>query len=146
VRLSEAKALALKLFSEHGLDWTFQFDNARRRFGVCRYGSKTISISRSLTDLNDESRVRDTLLHEIAHALVGKGTGHGLTWRLKAEEIGCNAQRCYKSDDVNLAPSPWIGTCPNGHEFARHRVGRKSSCSRCSRGFNEEYLITWKRR
>lgn len=144
MKLSEAKALALKLFSEHNLDWTFQFDNAHRRFGVCRYRSRIISISRSLTELNDESKVRDTLLHEIAHAIVGMGTKHGRVWQLKAREIGCNGSRCYKEREVNLGEAPWIGSCPFGHEISRFKRSRRISCARCNPRFDEKYLITWK--
>lgn len=149
MKLLEAEALARKLFIEHGLNWRFRFDSALRRFGACRFKSETISLSRSLTQLNDESRVKDTLLHEIAHALVGRGKGHGYTWRLKAQEIGCSAKRCYLESSLSVAPTKWLGTCPSGHEFSRDRRSRSnSSCNRCSPGgrFNENYLITWKLR
>ena len=37
----------------------------------------------------DIDHIRDTILHEIAHALVGPCHGHDAVWRQKAREIGC---------------------------------------------------------
>ena len=52
--------------------WTFLFDRAIRRFGNCNYTKRQISLSAKLTLLNDEPVVRETLLHEIAHARPAK--------------------------------------------------------------------------
>ena len=65
---------------EHGLTqkgWTFRWDRAVRRFGICNYSKKRITVSRTLAALNDFAKSEDTVLHEIAHALVGRGVGHG---------------------------------------------------------------------
>ena len=40
------------------------------------------------------SDIRDTLLHEIAHAIVGPGHGHDALWQTAARRIGCTAKRC----------------------------------------------------
>jgi predicted SprT family Zn-dependent metalloprotease len=102
----EARDLAIRLLEEHGLTalgWRFLFDNARRRFGSCRYGSKRITLSRPLTLLNDIGEVRDTLLHEIAHAL-SPGDGHGRRWRAKCVQIGARPKRCF--DDTTVVAPP----------------------------------------
>jgi hypothetical protein len=36
------------------------------------------------------SEILDTILHEIAHALVGHKEAHGPVWVAKAKEIGCS--------------------------------------------------------
>ena len=89
--IHKARLLAVEKMKFHNLtDWNFRFDNAKRRFGLCAYKSKMISLSESLTELNPEEEVLNTILHEIAHALVGRGKGHTQVWKLKALEIGCN--------------------------------------------------------
>ena len=97
VDLNDATKLAALYMGLHGLDdWHFRFDRATRRFGCCNHKSKTISLSGHLVSLNDKRDVRDTILHEIAHALAGpKVRPHGREWRQIAIRIGCNGRRCY---------------------------------------------------
>ena len=52
------------------------YDSAKRRAGVCRFATQTLGLSAPLTTLHSEVEVRDTILHEIAHALVGPRHGH----------------------------------------------------------------------
>ena len=40
------------------------------------------------------SDVRDTILHEIAHAIVGPGHGHDAVWQTAERRIGCTPKRC----------------------------------------------------
>lgn len=140
----KAMELAHAKMKEHGLDgkgWTFHFDKAKRRFGYCRYKLKTISLSRELTELNDEAKVLDTILHEIAHALAGPRAGHYRKWKYIASSIGATPTRCYGSDVVQ-PEHKWIGRCPAGHEV--HRMKRmRLSCSRCHPRFSTDHLFEW---
>jgi predicted SprT family Zn-dependent metalloprotease len=141
---SEALTLANDLMDKHGLTskgWTFQYDNAKVRFGCTKYARKQITISRELTLLNDLSEVQDTILHEIAHALVGKGNGHNRIWKYKAYTIGAKPQRCYSSAVTTPKPK-WVGTCPSGHETLRMKR-MNLSCSRCSPQWNPAYKFVW---
>lgn len=137
--------------NEHGLHhWAFQFDHSVRRFGVCRFGTQTISLSKRLVELNDEARVRNTILHEIAHALVGPGHGHDYVWKIRARQIGCDGRTCVDSKTVALPEAPWVGTCPGcGKTTTRHRLTQKArqlACSRCCRGrWNAAYVFVWER-
>ena len=144
--LRHAHLLANNLMVKHGLiskGWSFSFDNAKRRFGVCRYRTKRISLSKHLVELNSEARVTNTILHEIAHALVGPGCGHGAIWKQVAINIGCNGERCYSSHDT-VTPQPnyqaVCGTCGKTHK--RHRLPtKKYSCGYCTRKYDERYLL-----
>src|SRR5437879_2661559 len=70
-RRSEVRKLALTLIAQHGLhDWTVAFNKRKRTLGLCRYGVKAIELSVYLVDRNGEEEIRDTILHEIVHALV----------------------------------------------------------------------------
>src|SRR4051812_18501566 len=118
MNLHEARILATDLMRQHGLTgWTFHFDGARRRFGSCQPARKRITLSRALTLLNNLDQIRDTILHEIAHALT-PGDNHGDKWRAKCVEIGARPERCYQADEV-LAPA---------RRAATYRIG----CPRCN--------------
>lgn len=104
MNLYEASHLAKQLMRQHGLDgWSFAFDHARRRFGRCNYTHRRITLSRPLTLLNNLDEVRDTILHEIAHALT-PGDKHGVKWRLMCLKIGARPRRCY--DDKSVVSPP----------------------------------------
>lgn len=144
MELRAVRALGAELLALHGLtSWRFTFDNAKRRAGACKFDSRTISVSRHLMALYSEEHVRDTILHEIAHALVGPKHGHDGVWRAKARAIGCSGSRLV-DEDAPRAPAPWRGTCPRGHTYDRHRrPARPASCTRCDRRFNTDYLLSW---
>ncbi|MCR6032800.1 M48 family peptidase [Nocardioides sp. zg-579] len=145
--LDEAARMARGLLDEHGLrDWTVVFDRAKRRAGICRPAQRQIGLSGPLTALHDEAEVRDTVLHEVAHALVGPRHGHDAVWRATAVRIGCSGRRC-SDPDAPAIEGDWVGTCPGGHRITRHRrPTRPGSCTRCSRTFSREHLLTWTHR
>ena len=136
MNLYAARNRAIQLMKQHGLhNWTFRFDHARRRFGSCRCRSKVITLSRPLTFLNEESQVRDTILHEIAHALA-PDDGHGAIWKAKCREIGADPRRTYTDEQVISPPrrvAPFeIGCERCGWWHDRHRrTRRKLICRTC---------------
>lgn len=144
MELKDAQRLASELMSEHGLkDWTLVFDSAKSRAGVCRASRKQIGLSRHLTVLHSEAEVRDTVLHEIAHALVGSGHGHDAVWRATAVRLGCSGNRCL-SEDAPRVPGSWVGECPAGHRRTAHRRPvRVRSCSECSPVFDLDAVFVW---
>ena len=98
----------------------------------------------TLTRLNGEKDVVDTILHEIAHALVGLKAGHGPIWQRKAREIGCNGLRCF-GDEVITPKAKYVAECKNGHQFEAHRKpSSRRSCSRCCKTFNPDYILEYK--
>ncbi len=121
---------AYELMEIHGLTgWVIQFDHARRRAGLCDYNRKTLSLSRHYARYAKPDHIRDTILHEIAHALVGPGHGHNAVWRKKAREIGCTAARCHT---LNFSKARWLMYCPNGcFKTERHRRNAGLFCAKC---------------
>lgn len=142
--LAAAYHLATALLAEHGLgDWSIRYDNAKRRAGVCKYAQRTIGLSAPLTRLHSEAEVRDTILHEIAHALVGPAHRHDEIWRQTAVRIGCSGERCVPQDAPRVAGA-WLGVCSGGHTAERHtRPERVVSCNRCSDRFDPSHVFTW---
>jgi predicted SprT family Zn-dependent metalloprotease len=96
------------LATHHLPQWSFQFDNATKRAGSCQYATQVISLSYEFAKRAPEGEITDTLLHEIAHALVGKAHQHDEVWRVKALAIGGSGRRCH---DVQFTPPRYIVTC-----------------------------------
>lgn len=145
--LQHVRDLADRLIAQH-LDesWSFGFDNAKRRAGQCDYAKKRITLSRYLTARYDDETNRQTLLHEIAHALAGHAAGHGAQWRRTARVLGYTGGRTHHGETATEL-APWVGVCPSGHTAYRHRrPTRALSCSRCARRFDRRYLFEWTRR
>lgn len=92
--------------NRHGLsDWGVRLNqNPNSHFlGLCSYKDKCIILSAHHIDIHPEPDVRNTILHEIAHALT-PGHRHDDVWVAKAREIGCdNTLPC-----SNLSLSPDI--------------------------------------
>ena len=111
---NDAATLARTLMNEHGLELVpFQFNNRKRSAGTTffQYGKVLrIELSRPVVDPNPLELVRDTILHEIAHALVGHAAGHSWVWKLKAREIGANTERCC-GDNIVTPPGKYQATC-----------------------------------
>lgn len=149
MELIEAQKIANNLMAKHGIiekGWRFEFDNAKRRFGCCNYTHKKITLSRHLVSLNEESQVKDTILHEIAHALT-PGHHHDYIWRMKAVEIGCNGERCYKSKNVTTPESKYVAICVGcGVTHKKHKKTTRSySCQHCSGGrYNPSFKLDYR--
>lgn len=139
-----ALRLARSLLDAHGLrEWTVALDRAKTRAGATHFRSRRITLSGPLTRAHEEDLVRDTILHEIAHALVGPSHGHDRVWKAKAREIGASDERCFSSEAAREL-APFIGTCSNGHEVRRHRrPTRLIACAECSASFDPAHLFSW---
>ena len=89
-----------------------------------------------LRKANDEEII-DTVLHEIAHAIVGPGQGHNLIWKKKAIEIGCSGKIYH---NVEFSKPKWIKFCSEGcWETKCFRKKNNLICKYCRS--NVEYRI-----
>ena len=88
-RLNGVAEMARRLMDEHGLTgWTLAFVEATKRLGTCNYSHRVIRIGRSHALEGSEAQIRNTVLHEIAHAIAGHEAGHGPLWKATARRIG----------------------------------------------------------
>ena len=144
MKLKQAQELATDLMRLHKLlpDWSFTFDRSRVRFGKCNYRKKQVSLSKYLVELNGEIEVRDTILHEIAHALAPPGSGHGPVWKSLALSIGCNGRRCYGREVARPTPK-YQGTCPSCRQVIYRYRRTVIACGKCSRVFDPKFVFVW---
>ena len=125
MQLSEAKEIALRLIQHHGLaGWTFKFNRNKRRLGVCKQDDKRIELSEHYVVRNDRGHVVDTILHEIAHAIVGTQHGHDDVWKEMCLRIGATPSSC--SNTAKMPEGYWQARCPGCcATFTRHRRPRR---------------------
>lgn len=128
----KAGDMARDLMDDHGLAlWSFAFDNAKRRCGNCNFGKRKITLSRHYVSMNEEWEIRDTILHEIAHAIAGFEAGHGPNWKGVARRIGATPKRCADAS-VAMPKAPWKIVCATGHILGtRHRQSRNMTSYVC---------------
>jgi cyclomaltodextrinase / maltogenic alpha-amylase / neopullulanase len=152
VDLVDAETMARQLIAEH-LDtrWTFKWDNAKTRLGACHHRNRTITLSKHFAALNGEGETRDTVLHEIAHALT-PGAAHGPAWKKTAARIG--ARPTARADGGSLAkPDPtWVAECPRcAATLWRYRRSKTPvACARCCNRhnggrFDPRFVLSWAR-
>jgi predicted SprT family Zn-dependent metalloprotease len=140
--LAVVRAYALSVLKTFGLaDWRFRYNRRVRSLGLCRFGPRTIELSAHLVRRNGPEEIRETLLHEVAHALAGPGHNHVAVWRAKCAQVGCRPERCGAAD---MPPGRWRADCAACRAvFHRHRRPRPLSgwfCRGCGR---ERGRLAW---
>lgn len=119
--LNRVTELAESLMNQHGLsDWNFSLNKSKRMLGVCKPSKRSIELSTTYAAQNSEEHVTDTVLHEIAHALVGIEHGHDNIWKEMCITLGCSPKAC---DSTAILPEgAWQARCPGClQSFHRHR-------------------------
>ena len=118
--------------------WKWEFDRAKQRFGVCCYSARRIGLSYQLCLLNSLEEIKDTLLHEIAHAICGSRHNHDWYWKTVAKAIGARGERCYSPDTVIEVPGRYAYACPkcNHTSYKHRRVQKNYACRSCCTKYN----------
>jgi predicted SprT family Zn-dependent metalloprotease len=153
MNLEDIRNMAVSLMKEHGLTgWTFKWASKEvGRFGFCDCTTNTISLSRLMTqhETNIE-RVRNTILHEIAHGLDCQQRGytnHDKTWESIAKSIGCSGEKCSSGSSLDKKKfTKWIAQCGHcGKEYFKYYKPKGNiSCSQCDTEYNPEFGLDFK--
>jgi predicted SprT family Zn-dependent metalloprotease len=123
--------------------WTFGFDSAKTRAGLCNYTDRRITVSRYLAQRYEDDEIHQVLLHEVARACRRSRAGHGPKWKAVAADLGYEGKRLHDGAIADEL-APWVGTCPAGHTHYRYRKPtRILACGRCAKRFDPANTITW---
>lgn len=114
MKKEQVEEMANSFLKHHGLyDWKFRWLKNLKSFwraGQCDYKKKEIALSPKFAEFNYPVLIKQTILHEIAHALRPRHH-HNKHWKLTARQLGCvkyadtSTLRCY-GKLVKKAPSP----------------------------------------
>ena len=152
--LNQVESLAKSLLHKHGLDhdWTFKFNRMVNNAGLCKHSVQTIFIGKPYaTFVRDIEAVKNTLLHEIAHAIAGPRHGHDEVWRQIFLRIGGNGKAKTKLPNAKEYfehNARWMGVCPVcGKQYpAQRKPRRDASCYSCNpEAYDERYKIVYTR-
>ena len=128
--LEKTQALAEKHIEAHLTGWKFAWHNKKRVLGTCSHNTKTILLSKTFANGLGEKEILDTILHEIAHALVGSGNGHNAVWKAQARKLGISDSACAKDLDISLEDlgAKWVMVDEEGNIYKHwFRKPRKST-------------------
>lgn len=141
---TDAVTLARTLMNNHGLGhWVFQWDRAKRRAGCCKHRQSMITLSYYYVGRNNEDDVKDTVLHEIAHALVGPKNGHNDIWKTVCVRIGAKPVRCY-GNHVDMPIGRWQAQCNTCKKtFHRHRRPKYINSIYCMKCGPNQGKLSW---
>lgn len=143
MNLFAAETLAKDLIMQYVPHYRFGWMNEKRTNGRCEYRTRTIRLSRHLTPLRTDAAVRQTIMHEIAHALT-QGSGHGREWKNQMRAFGLSPNRCSQDAPDISSIAKYKVVCAThgitGHMHRKPRVAR--SCGKCSRKYDARYLLS----
>lgn len=89
IKLLEVLFLSAELFKEYRIEGTeFAFGNHFGAYGTCHSNGELITLLLDHAIKSDMAEIKNTLLHEIAHALVGSKNGHNEVWQEQAKKMG----------------------------------------------------------
>jgi predicted SprT family Zn-dependent metalloprotease len=143
-RARAIRDLAAGLLDAFGLrDWRFAYNRRKREMGLCLFDARIIALSVHFVEMNDDHFIRDTLLHEIAHALVGPGHGHDAVWKSKCREVGARPERlCH---EAIMPTGRWQAYCAGcGMLHHRHRKPKRMIGWHCRYCGPVRGRLTWK--
>lgn len=85
-----AKSLLVQTIEKGWIDseWSFEWTRSRKLFGFCDYDQRKIFLSSFLVRYMKHTDVKETILHEIAHAMCEWGEGHGEKWKDAGKRLG----------------------------------------------------------
>jgi predicted SprT family Zn-dependent metalloprotease len=127
-------------FQKYNLEgWNYQFNKTRRILGRCFYKKKIIEVS-IYNIFSSRSDYKDTINHEIAHALAStyKDFGHGKIWKFYCGITGAIPRACKIGTDL----SRYKATCSYcGTNYYKNKRPSKLKLYICSRGCQVPYNI-----
>lgn len=149
MNLNEIERNARALMTAHGVgSLAFEFDRGKKRIGATHFVRTNgvvlpikITLSRYFAELLQAEEIRETILHEIAHAKAGYGAGHGPVWKREAKALGIPANACKAaSARPEYSVKPHCATCDRVLDSGMHRLPLKLyACAKC------RTTLTWQK-
>lgn len=142
--------MARELLGQHNLsDLEVTFSKTKRALGRCFFRAgepERIDLSSYWLQYLPKEEVKDTILHEIAHAKAGIRAGHGPKWKRVASSIGANPSRVADvpedlQEKFNKKNANYLAVCDSCNSthyfnrFTKNWQEKRYRCGKCSGEF-----------
>lgn len=137
-KLKSAILHGYNLLSSNGLDeWSIKTNNKTSSLAETWHDEKTIFFSKKFIIVSDKEQFEGIALHEITHALLGPGYGHGNEFVDMCTKISHDNKYACRSIDIPL--KKYILTCPKcGYTGNINTIQYDRYCSKC---FDNEEIV-----
>lgn len=138
-KLRDALLVSAELLIEHGLnDWKIKLNGKRRVLAETNHTRKTILYSKHFVMVADKEQFIGVTIHEIAHALLGKRSGHGREFMELCKKLSPGSDyAANRKLEVNMYR--YVLTCPGcGAQIKLLGKKRNGVCRKCLEERNEE--------
>ncbi|MBI1369817.1 MAG: hypothetical protein GC162_14320 [Planctomycetes bacterium] len=149
----------MKAHGVHAAGWRFAWSRGKRQLGSAQVRrrrvagtgkiieTKTITLSRHLVALNGDEEVRETILHEIAHAIAGVRNGHNEIWKAACRRVGARPVRL-AGEEVQTVQGRYIMYCPGcdrelgrRHRRMRSEMLARTFCRACGKASKGKLVL-----
>jgi hypothetical protein len=137
IKIDQTIARGQTLLLENELsDWTITTNKKRCSLAETLHQYKVISFSRYFLIIATKKQYDEATLHEIAHALVGPGKGHGSVFMEQCKKLCTDEQ--YISDAIDYPIRKYTRICPRCGQRGGYHTNNRLRCAPC---FKEGHLI-----
>ena len=136
MKASEAQALANQLMKQYlSPDWHFMWMNTKRSCARCSFRFRLIELNSTYIQFAPDDDIKNSILHEIAHAIAGPAAGHGWAWKIACRQVGCAGDRLARGEHIDnfvMSQAKYVADCPCGVPHIRNRKATGIyTCSQC---------------
>lgn len=131
-KLTIAMSRIESMLREHKLDdWIAEFNGQRKTIALTYHAEKKIVFSKYFVSMASKEEFEGVALHEIAHALLGPGYGHGPEFFEMCTTI--SPTDAYAVPQGNFQISRYLFSCPECGYSGTHNSSADKLCGYCFR-------------
>lgn len=139
-KLNTAVLKSANILVANGLgDWKIKLNNKRSTLAETHYRNNTIMYSRHFLLVADKDQFLGVTLHEVTHALLGKGHGHDREFKKLCTEISPNPDYAQRSVDVPIRK--FLLECPKCGYKGSTNVAKDRYCGVCWKDRKETVIF-----
>jgi predicted SprT family Zn-dependent metalloprotease len=123
--------------------WTLRLNpRLRNTLGVCRHSIREIELNGNWAKCAPEEELLDTIRHELAHAVLPAGKGHGVEWKLMAAWLGARPEQYSSLQKALHGYRGYLMHCADCRKLVGLRARRPKRARRCRCGGEIVYSPT----